>query len=221
MDVAKFCDACPVLWHCTAIGQWGVIARHGLQTAAQLIEAADLSDEERRALRTEPRQESVTLRLPDGRNSTIRDQVPLGNRERLTRALDGPTVEEWLALLDRRVYWFSRPGPMSVLRDKYVAAGGQDVIAVATRTLIDRLGNRVEVSARNAGAIGRISEPYKRLDDFRPVAAFEGSPSRVREVTVVGGIDEVEALSPLVERHYPDGRIDIVRQSASVSTLRS
>ncbi|MEO6627151.1 MAG: hypothetical protein ABIP03_01140 [Aquihabitans sp.] len=202
MTPEQFLTRCPSLWHVAPSGSWATIEERGLRTAAQLIDAADLDAERRAELHELPRRSAVPLRV-DGADVVLRDQGPLFKANLASFLEPGLTVADWVGLLNRRVYLFTNKAAMQKLLAKYVATdGAQDVISFSPRRLLETAHSRIELAARNTGAIARQSDPYKGRDTFLSI-----SRSRDRqpaEVTMVDGLDDLSAVVR-VERHSADG----------------
>lgn len=209
MTLEDFLRRCPTLWHVGPPGSWDRVCRHGLRTAQQLIDAADIDAETRRRLTDEPRRHSVELRIGD-EAVVLRDQGPLLARKDITPLLaPGMTVADWVRLLNRRVYLFAeRPG-RDTLTKKYAARhGSQEVITVDPMRLLALAGERVELTDQNTGAIARVGHPYKLWDTFKPVDEFPNR--RPKEITVIGGVTpaEIPQVVSRVDRVGADGAVE-------------
>lgn len=202
----QFLTRCPTLWHVGPVGSWEGIRRDGFRTAEQLIQAADLTDEERHTLRTEPRAKSVDLKV-DGNHVRLRDQASLLARKDLPAILgDEVTVAEWIEMLNARVYLYADSAAMKKARDKYIALdGAQEVVTFSPRRFFDMCRPRIELSAQNSGSIQRITGSQKRRDAFVSVGMFPDK--RPSEVTVRDGIDDLSCVV-FVERIHSDGRVE-------------
>jgi hypothetical protein len=194
----------PALWHCCAIGAWPGICAYGLQSVASLTELAQIPPPLRKHIVQERRTRSEQLELPDGHQAVLRDQGPLGSR-RLERHLKNIGEEAWLALLNARVFLFTRQRHVQRLLDAY-ANEGQDVIKLKTSALLATCAGRVEVTTINSGALPRTTSPSRGPNTFAPLATFPANEvATIQEVTVLRGIDNIQPLTTSVIRHYPDG----------------
>ena len=204
MNVDEFLDKCPVLCHVAAPGAWSSIREHGFRTAAQLIAAADLTDDERATLLNEPRRETVTLSV-SGRAVQLRDQAPLLKRRDVGSLMgDDMTVADWIQVLNERVYLFADRTAMAKVLSKYVDVdGAQEVITLSPRRFIETFRSVVELSDQNTGAVARKAGPQKNRRTFRLLHDFP-SNKRPSEVTVVGGFTDLSSVI-YVDRHHRDG----------------
>jgi hypothetical protein len=204
MRPEQFLNRCKVICHVGPAGVWDQIAKNGFRTAEQLILEADLSEQERQRLLSEPRPESVALRV-HGEDVILRDQAPLLARKDLKSSLDtGLDVPDWIHLLNRRVYFFADEAVMLKFRDKYVQLNGaQDVIWLSPLKILEADEISIEMASQNTGAIARRSGPQKSTDTFIPLYRFPDR--RPSEVTILGGFDD---LTPVfrAERCFQDGR---------------
>ena len=108
MTPEQFLNRCKVICHVGPIGVWDQVTKHGFRTAEQLILEADLAEEDRQALLSTARRESVRLSV-HGEPVLLRDQGPLFARKDLRSILgDGLDVSAWIHLLNQRVVLLHR-----------------------------------------------------------------------------------------------------------------
>ena len=145
MTPEQFLNRCKTICHVGPAGVWEQISRYGFRTAEQLILEADLTDEERQRLLSEPRQKAVQLQV-HGQVVTLRDQGPLFARKDLKSVLDsGLDMSDWIHLLNRRVYFFTDQTSMQKLLEKYVQEeGAQDVVWLSPLKLLETEGLQLE-----------------------------------------------------------------------------
>jgi len=204
MTPEQFLNRCKTICHVGPAGVWEQIGRHGFRTAEQLILEADLTDEQRQRLLSEPRREAIRLQVR-GEGVTLRDQGPLFARKDLKTVLEnGLVVSDWIHLLNQRVYFFTDQTSMQKVLDKYVQVdGAQDVIWLSPLKLLETEGLQLELSIQNTGAIARRSGPQKTLETFLPLFRFPDR--RPAEVTALGGFDDLTSVFR-AERCFSDGR---------------
>lgn len=202
MTPDQFLAKCNQMWHVAPAGAWDAISTEGLRTAQQLIEAADLDDETRSTLLTEPRAEVLRLTV-DGREVLLRDQEPLLRADVTSRLAPGTTLADWVGLLNRRVYLFTDKTAMRKMLDKCVERdGAQEVLAFSPRRLLEAAGPKIELSAQNSAAVARRSDPPRGRDTFLSITRF---PDRKpAEVTLVDGLSDLAGIVMRAERHEVD-----------------
>ena len=209
MNQEQFLQRCKQLWHIAPAGAWEVIAQRGIRTAEQLIRAADLTEEARTELLTQPRAKDVTL-MVDGSQVILRDQEPLTRHPDLPSIMDeGLTVADWVGLLNSRVFLFTAAAPMKTFLAKYTEIhGAQDRISFSPMRVSQLPAGTLELTTKNTGAIARSKGVQKRRDDFLPMSRVPGTASP-KEVTIVGGLDDLSSITR-VERHFPDGTYEVL-----------
>jgi hypothetical protein len=194
----------PALWHCCFSGAWPGICAYGLQSVASLAELAQVPARLRERLIHQRRTRSERLDLPHAHQAVLRDQGPLSSRS-LEHHLKGIGVEAWLALLSARVFLFTRERHVQRLLVAY-KADGQEVIKLKTAALLAACAGRVEVTTINSGALPRTTSPSRGADTFVPLETFPADKvAAIQEVTVLGGIENIQPLTTSVIRHVPDG----------------
>jgi hypothetical protein len=207
VNVAEFADACPELYHVSELGSWPSIRRHGLLSPARLLDVFQASDEQRSAVLASRRLRSVPLTHPDGAVATIRDQLPL-LPGRLANCLTDMSLDEWLSLLNDRVFlWPTHERRDRLLTAKEYAGRAHDVVVIDSARLVARHAARIQLSAINSGATrpfahSRGSRTFLPLVDF-PYADRRrrvGRGAAIAEVAVCDAIPDVEELTLRVER---------------------
>ena len=208
MTPEQFLNRCKVICHVGPAGVWEQVQKSGFRTAEQLILEADLTEEERQTLLTEPRRESVRLSVQGG-TAVLRDQGPLFARKDLKSILgEGPNVSDWIHLLNRRVYFFTDETSMRKLLDKYTQIDeAQDVIWLSPLKFVESAGLSLELTSQNTAAIARQSGTQKTEDAFAPLWRF--TDRKPTEATIFGGLDDLSAVFR-AERCYQDGRREIL-----------
>lgn len=166
------------------------------------------------------RQDCVRVSDSDPESSltaVIRDQEPLGKGTTLEKQLSHqkalrsstPTLEQWIRRQNDRVFFFPKEEGAVAMADKYRGKNApQDMIIVCTESLVEVLGDDVELSAYNSGNTRREGKNVvtkngleKWHDElFLPIADYNfdhwrrkrrGPKKAVREVTVKGGIRKI------------------------------
>ena len=192
-------DASTTFVHITRGGSEDAVLAHGLRPASYWVErAVGLSADERRRLLEWPRPVGCWLELETGHRVWLRDQQPLLRGRLANVLLPGTTVAEFMRGLNDRVYLYPDAAGAGPLVEKYRRIGDQSVLHLLASTILAAVGERVEFTRFNPGAIGRQAAPYKSLDQFVPAERWTGG--RPREIAVVSpGIPADVLRSSLVD----------------------
>ncbi|GAC1311784.1 MAG: hypothetical protein NVSMB12_00630 [Acidimicrobiales bacterium] len=190
-----------VMFHATAYGGWESIAESGLRTAEQIL--GDVAP-------ARCREDDVVREAPAGGTYAVREQRLMA-RGRIEDHLDGLALPEWLALLNRRAYFFAQQKDLTTHLGRYQHTVGQDVLVFDTARLLRAAPGRVEVttvSPTQPDGFGRCR--CRGADTFVPLAGYRGAPAEVVELTVVDGLESVEGLVGRVVRYHPGGAPEVI-----------
>jgi hypothetical protein len=204
----------PRLYHVTSPGALPGILRHGLLPTSCLLALFEVVGAEQTRITRQRRSESKPITHPVHGVAIITDNIPL-NEAKLAACLDdGLTPVDWLEILNQRVFFWPDERSLDDLLDAR-ANRGRDrlVLAFDTLSLARQYGLRMELSPINSGST--LYQPARRgRSTFSPLPKYDyatwrrlrskSKPDRIREVTVVGGIDRVE--DHLVEHFIAAGR---------------
>ena len=177
MDPEQLVKEHPVVFHMAEDGTWPSIRTQGLLSARALVDLYQPAFAVSEAILHTVRRSPIVLALSGLPHAVIRDQLPLKYLEQgLT---DGTTPQEYLALLNGRVFfWLTRERLSRLLRAREYRSHPHLVLCLDTAELLRRYGKNVQLAPYNTGSMLR-PPPY--------------SPRRGRDVFV--DIDE-----------YPYGR---------------
>jgi|SRR5580704_15638075 len=175
----------PRMFHMAEVGSWPSIEKHALLSTSALLDVFEWPREERNAIEAHRRPSKVTLTHPVHGEAVIRDQKPL-NEKRLASCLSGGiTVEEWLRLLNGRVFFWVEEARLDTLRGaEAYRAERQLVLTIDTRSLVEAHGARILLTHMNTGATRPFAHPRGR-DTFCTIASYPFDVRRrVVELTV-------------------------------------
>jgi hypothetical protein len=194
VDSTAFAARHPVLFHMSSAGAWPSILQHGLLSAKEIMRLHGVGDavaaERLRAHRVQAEQ------LGD---FWIRDQKPM-NMKMLRHVLEDCTPEEWLYLLNARVFFSPTSDRLSKLLKSY-AHRRNLVLEIDTKRLLKRYGAEAEVCRLNSGAVRHVS--HKRSPaSFVRFKDYLGKPSDVAELIIP---DKVPDIGEYVIRAYETG----------------
>ena len=162
----------PRLWHMAHDGAWPAIRDYGLMSASALLDAYNVQDPERHALRSCRRPDSVPLEADALPTAVIRDQKPMTDAA-LVRCLDdGLTPKDWYELLNSRTFfWLSRARIWTLLKARAYRDVRQTVLTLDTARLVAAHRDRIWLSPINSGAT--LFSPQRRgKQTFQRIAAF-------------------------------------------------
>ncbi|MEM1255068.1 MAG: hypothetical protein AAGI69_21750 [Cyanobacteria bacterium P01_H01_bin.21] len=190
----------PYLFHVTTPGAWASIRQHGLLSTQRLLELFDVERELQQQLQTTRRATAVPLHHAEYGNVVLNDNLPLSEKA-LSHCLDdGLTPEQWLAMLNERVFfWPDEAGLASMFNAKMNRNRTREVLVVETAKLPSAIATRMELCPINSGST--IRKPARRgLHTFTPLGKhtyrdwqkLRGRRDRIREVVFRGSVDEIE-----------------------------
>jgi hypothetical protein len=194
----------PVLHHMAEPGSWEAILQIGLRTTQQLVEDCGLAPDAAAAILERRRTAPAQLQHPAVGLVTLRDQGPL-----LEHNLVGVTLQEWLTLLNDRVFFWLHPARLDgLLAAKRYRDQAHDVLVVRTCDLIERHGDRVRITGMNTGATIFPSSPSRGPDSFMRIEEFPFAQRRREralkdnavELAVIDGVPDIADLVCRVER---------------------
>lgn len=183
------------------------ILAHGLLPTSALLTLFDVPANERAAIERRRRLAGVQLHHPRHGTAAITDNLPLSEAA-LARCLDdGLSPEDWLLLLNARVFfWCDEASLGGLLGARLNRDRPRLVLVLDALGLLRDHGERAELAAINTGST--IRKPARRgLATFTPLARhgyrawqrLRGGSDKVREVTVVGGVADIR---PYLIRRY-------------------
>jgi hypothetical protein len=197
----------PRLFHAAEAGAWESIQQFGLRSTTALLDLYEVDPERRIALERRHRPNGVPLSLPGLPSVVLRDQKPL-NVEHLRGCLeDGVTVEEWLLLLNSKVFFWATEDRLSrLLKAAAYRDRMHDVLVVDTRSLVERYAEKITLTRINSGATGRARARRGRRT-FVPISLYPDDPAsrrRIAEVAVEYAVLDIAEHVQRVERRQGD-----------------
>lgn len=207
MTEDELIDNYPRLYHMAAEGTWPLIREHGLLTTHQLVDSCDPDPATRERVLDRVRKKSITLKHPTNGHVVVRDQAPL--REHfLRRVLTDMTVEDWLNVLNGRVFfWLHTERLHRLLHAQLYRKQAHDVLTVDTAELLRAHGDRARLSAINSGATLYPNATPRGSTTFMPIEDYEWTQARrrrpaeaVAELAVLDGVQDIANHVVRVER---------------------
>jgi hypothetical protein len=173
MDPAAFAKRHPRLWHMAEVENWELIQAHGLLSTSALLDLFEYNGEDRYAIESTYRADSIVIEHPDLGSATIRDQRPMHNDDVVARFLDDLTPPQWYQTLNSRVFfWLTEERLEKLLGAGLYRERSHMVLELDTAALLGRHLPQVTLSPINSGAIfrgGRArrgSRTFSRFDMY-------------------------------------------------------
>jgi len=211
MTPKDFAKKCPKLLHLTRTEALPLIREHGLLTASDLCRLFEVEYYRQAGILSSRRPKNIKLEHEVHGTVVISDNTPLylGSLEKCLE--DGLTTEDWLQILNKRVFFFSKEKDLKVL------AAGQGhrevahlILEINTLSFVKDYITQISVAAINTGSAKRKA-PHRGLATFAPLETLDFDawkysrgnvkPDYPKEVSVLGSIpnifDYVEAVTSL------------------------
>jgi hypothetical protein len=193
----------PRLYHMAEGDSWPSIQRHGLLGTEALLDLFELTAEERRPILTGQRTTDVAVAHPKHGRAVVRDQKPL-NRAKLEGCLDGCSFDQWLGLLNSRVFfWLTLERLQTLMCAREYCAETHVVLTLDTLRLATDFRETITLAPMNTGntrpfAHRRGLSTFSRMSEY----PFEERLRRPLYYTVVELAVEVgvqNVMSYLIE----------------------
>jgi hypothetical protein len=191
MDPAELVERYPRLWHMAEIENWDLIQTHGLLSTSALLDLFEYEGEERHAIESSFRADSVVIEHPELGSATIRDQRPMSGDKVVERFLDDLTPAQWYRTLNSRVFfWLSEERLEKLLGAGLYRERPHMVLELDTEALLERHISQVTLSPINSGAIFAGGRTRRGPQTF---SRFESYPwnerKRQKELVVELAVD--------------------------------
>ncbi len=189
----------PRLYHVTTPGAWNTISRLGLLSASALLDLFRLDADRRAELTARRRPREVRIEHPLHGTAVLNDNLPLSERALASCLDDGLTPQDWLGLLNGRVFFWADPQGLDRLMGARMNRNRpREVLVFDTLGLARAHAENIEISPINSGST--IRRPARRgRATFTPLLAKSyadwqrqrGRQDRILEVTVRGGVADI------------------------------
>ena len=197
----------PTLYHMAEAGSWESIARHGLLSTRALLDLFEIDDPVRGEILRMRRPSSVRIQHEAHGSAVVRDQIPL-SQTRLSKCLTDMTFEQWLNVLNSRVFFWLTEGHLeTLLGARAYRRLAHDVIVIDTQALLARYATSVTLSPINSGAT-MYNPPARGTTTFVPIAEYpfeerrkaRGRKNAIIELAVEKGVPDIRDVALNVER---------------------
>jgi hypothetical protein len=166
------------------------------------LDVFEVAGDARRAIESQHRPESVTIRHTKYGHAVIRDQKPMTDSA-LRKCLNGLTPEQWYETLNRKVFfWLDHKRLLRLLKARAYRNKCHCVITFDTARLIQIYSAKVRLSPINSGctlfnAQQRGAETFRLIRDypFDQWKAKRASRDAVVELTVDYSVENVRQFA--------------------------
>ena len=197
----------PRLYHMAEAGSWRSIQRRGLLSTTALLDLFEVDDQERFAIESRRRPESVRIIHAEHGTAWIRDNKPI-NETVLRRTLVGMSEEEWYRTLNGRVFFWLTEDRLDRLRDApSYKRRAHDILTLDTAALLGLHGEDVELAHLNTGAVHPSANYPRGLGTFRTIPKYPWA-ARLK----------VSRTEPIVELTVPYAVADMTSLVLGVET---
>jgi hypothetical protein len=218
MKEADLAEHFPRLWHMAEDGSFNSILKYGLLSTSSLLDLYEVEGDERSAIESSRRPESVAISKTNLPSAVIRDQKPM-TESALSKCLaDDLSPKEWFEILnDRTFFWLSRDRLRGLLGARAYRDRPQTVLTVDTASLLSAHRDRVELSPLNSGATIYNPQPRGR-QTFLPINAYPFDERRrpidkaVVELVVRGGVPDISNHLVAAHRIYKGQQKELWRK---------
>ena len=187
----------PRLYHMADQESWEGIQRHGLLSTDILLDLFEVPAQQRESILARQRTVEVSIEHGVHGRAVIRDQKPL-NRAKLEACLNGCSFEEWLQLLNSRVFfWLDRDRLRTLMCAREYCARPHVVLMLDTLRLATDLHQRITLAPMNTGNTRPYAHPrglstFSRMADYPfELRLRRGLYYAVVELAVEGGVRNI------------------------------
>lgn len=187
----------PRLYHMADGESWEGIQQHGLLCTRALVELFEVSPEERTLLLDHQRTKSFTIRHPAHGKAVIRDQKPL-NRSKLESSLQDCTFQQWLDLLNSRVFfWLTKERLRTLMCAREYCVQTHIVLELDTLSIAKDLPEHITLAPMNTGNTRPFAHPrglatFSRMPEYPFLSRLPRGPYyTVVELAVEVGLPKV------------------------------
>lgn len=197
MQLQKFIEEYPILYHMAENGTWPSIETHGLLSTTAALDIHGINGIDRLPFESMHRASMMSVQGGVGIPQIIlRDQKPMPSKP-LLRALPATiTPQQWYEFLNAKVFlWATKVRLETLLNGKEYRNTLHDVLEVDTESFVSDYGVDISLCHMNSGNVF----PYPHLRDYSIFKSIESYPEKsngssqkkVAEVTVRNAIPNI------------------------------
>lgn len=216
MEVDKFIETYPRLFHMAECGTWPSIKVTGLLSTSAVLDHYGITGAVRLQYEQEHRPAKMTVTGAGG-SMVLRDQKPMPP-ERIAKALvDGTTPQQWYRFLNGKVFmWAEEERLFGLLGARDYRSLEHDVLTIDTKPLVAKYRDHISLCRMNSGNtfpfwLARGLSDFIRISDYP--TKLNGAPAKtVVEVVVDYAVPDVADYVVEVRRMRGDqvlGHLDL------------
>jgi hypothetical protein len=217
MDAEQLIKNHPRLYHMAEKDAWLSIQKHGLLSTTALLDLFEIKGNQREALESAHRPESVTITHPTHGRAVVRDQKPMSDSG-LRRCLSGVSPREWYQILNRKTFfWLTEERLHRLLSAGAYRAEGHCVLTVDTKALIIEHRDQITLSPINSGCTKPMPHPrdkgcFLRINDYDYAHWLKKRHKKdpVVEVAVDYSVPQIASMVLRVEILKAGGRPQVI-----------
>jgi hypothetical protein len=217
VSVKEIVTAHPQLYHMAEANSWGSIMQRGLLSTTALLDLFEYKGQQRAAIESKHRPESVTISHPKYGEAVIRDQKPM-RESALKKCLVGMGISEWYRLLNERVFfWLTLERVETLLNARAYRGLMHTVLTVDTAEMLRRHSDRITLSPINSGST--IYNPQERgpntflsLDEYpyEERRKKRGRQEAIAELAVSYSVPDISELVLRVEHRIGSEIVELL-----------
>lgn len=196
MDLQRFVERYPRLYHMAEVGTWPSIRDRGLLSASAVLDLFGIAGRQRAPFEARQRTEMMTVLPGQADAIVLRDQKPMPP-DRLVKALpSGVSPEAWYRLINGKVFfWAEEHRLFRLLGARAYRNIPHDVLTLNTASIVAAHLERLWVCHMNSGNTwpaphARTPDIFQRMSNY-PVRK-NGNPIKpVVEVVVDEGVPDI------------------------------
>ncbi|HEY3771158.1 MAG TPA: hypothetical protein VGN44_20970 [Candidatus Angelobacter sp.] len=156
----------PILYHMAEKGTWPSLEKHGLLSTTALLDLFGVSGKKRIEIEEMRRPKGVEISHLEHGRVFIRDQKPMHDSKLASCLRDGLTPQEWLKILNDKVFFWLTEERLHTLMKAY-ADRGHLILEIDTAALLKQYGSKVSLTPLNTGSTSPFAHP-RGLNSFLP-----------------------------------------------------
>lgn len=205
MDINRFIDLHPNLYHMAEADSWESIQEHGLLSISAILDLHGITGTEREQYETHHRAEMMSVCSQQAPKMVIRDQKPMFPARISQGLMNGILPEQWYYFINQKVFfWAKRERLFRLLNARYYRDIEHDVLTINTRSFVLDNLDSIKICHMNSGnalpvAHGRDYSIFKHINEY-PTKPNGNPTKEVVEVTADYSVRNIRDYVIKVER---------------------